>query len=99
MRLKGRKFWLTEGGQDPINRLTDFGDELTPPIRGDCVHQWPSSQDLDTWADEELVDSGMIVQPIIEGRQFSLGDVTAFHEPPTKARVLDFLTASRSSAT
>src|SRR3954471_6289994 len=77
----------------------DFGNELTPAIRGNRVSQRPASQDLDTWADEELFDSGMVVQPIVKCRQFILGRVAAIHEPPTKAQVLDLLTASRSSAT
>ena len=63
-RIKIGELWLTEGRQDSVNHLTNFGDELAPSIRGDRVGRWPGSENVNTRADEELFDGGLIIRAI-----------------------------------
>lgn len=65
-RPKCEELRLVQGRQDSSNRVMNFAGEIADAIVSGRIRQWPGSENLHAWADEELLDGGMVVQPLVE---------------------------------
>jgi hypothetical protein len=97
--VKGLQFWLVESAQYPINRPTNFSNELTFTVLLACVCVWPGSQHPDARAYVHLDARWLTVQPIVEAPQLTFACIAAFHEPPEESGVSYLIACSTSSAT